>query len=63
MLVVPHKLVLQSFKELVDLKSYVFLIPIGRGTRQYAGDLGSECSASEFVGHRLDLSRRDLVLL
>jgi hypothetical protein len=63
MLAVPHKLALQSFEELIDLKSYVLLIPVACGTRQGSGELGSKRSPAKLVGHGLILSWRDLVLL
>src|SRR5580698_6094846 len=59
----PHASFLQSFEELIDLKGCVFLSPLLGGTGQGTGDFRSECSAGKFVRHRLDLSRRDLVLL
>jgi hypothetical protein len=38
----PHASCLQSFEELIDLKSNVFLIPTGAGIPQDTGKLGFE---------------------
>jgi hypothetical protein len=47
----PHASFLQSFEELIDLKSYVFLISLVGGTRQDSGDFRSECSAGNLTAY------------